>query len=137
MRTISVPRARRGRLALLSLVAFVAACTASAPPYIDLPAPYKSRGIQVELKGVVRTGTRMLGVHGTATNASGKDLSYVSIAFTGLDSVGRRVGDATARRDTLFRAGERWTFKALFLTKSAGTGLDLVIPARITTVVAE
>ncbi len=113
----------------------LAGCRTPAPPYVDLPDPYVSRGVRVEITSLLRSATRIRGVVGTATNTTRDDFEYVSISFAAFDEKGARLGETTVRRDSM-RAGERWAFKANFSSAKA-KHLRSVHPAGVVTVVAK
>lgn len=122
------------RLLLAGALLAACGCRAPAPFYIRLPDPYTSRGIRVEVTEVVRSGTSVYGVTGTATNTTSDDLEYVSISLVGMDGIGNRIGEATARSDSL-KAGASWGFRAMFTSKSV-RDLESVLPQTVVTVPA-
>ena len=127
------PVARRARRLLpASLLLALAACKAPTTPNLDMPSPSEARGVRVELHGLVRRTTKLLGVYGEVTNSNGQPVSECTIRYEALDSWGTRVARAEARLGPL-AAGERREFQAPF-DESNVTSISTILsgPLRVT-----
>ena len=83
-------------------------------PKIDLPAPYRSRGLHVEVEGLYKAYQTVIGIAGKATNTTKRDKGNCILTFEILDAEGNKVSDAIAMTQSL-RAGATWKFQATFM----------------------
>ena len=85
--------------ALLLGLPLVAACRAPTPGYVDMPPPYDVRGVHIELHGILRSTTRIWGVHGKITNTNAIAVKGCTLGLEALDNWGTRVGAYVVTRE--------------------------------------
>lgn len=115
-------------LLMSCLLAIAAACQGTGG--IELPEPYESNGLNVEVEGLYKQGFTVVGISGIAENVSGKDITSCFLSFDVVDADGIKVGDAFASTQGL-RAGQKWRFQALF-TIPFRTAFKAIRPGRAT-----
>lgn len=106
---------RRTFLACALLLSMLSGCKYSSPAWMNMPPPIEQHGVQVKVEGVKRLSYWFLGISGEASNVSGKDYQGCTITIDCLDSLGSKVGRATATCDE-FEDGAVWNFTADFDT---------------------
>lgn len=95
------------------LLLALAACHAPTAPYVSMPPPITEQGVRVELKGLVRRTTKLLGLYGEVENTNGRAVETCSIRYDVLDSWGTHVARTEAKLGPL-EPGERRQFEARF-----------------------
>lgn len=84
-------------------------------PDIQFPEPYTANGIHIAVTGTYQYGLTVVGLRGTATNLTGRDLKMCAVYFDIVDGTGAKVCDAIAMTQHL-NTGQRWEFQATFST---------------------
>lgn len=103
----------------LFLVATLGGCSSLRSP--TFPSPETRKGVHVKVDGLYRAGMGVvLGLSGTATNNTGRDLRGCGLGFSILNGQGEKVGDAVAFTQSL-RAGQVWRYQAVFSVPFATT----------------
>lgn len=103
---------------MLLLMSIASGCSnvgVPVEPSVALPAPYAERGIRIVVDGLWRDQFgNVLGISGTATNESSRNLKTCMITFDILDASGAKVSSAVASTIGL-NAGQTWRFQATFM----------------------
>lgn len=107
------PPRLRPRASASALLVALAACHAPTRPYLDMPPPTEAQGVRVELQGLVRRTTKLLGLYGEVENTNGRRVETCSIRYQVLDQWGDRVARTEARLGPL-EPGEKRGFEARF-----------------------
>ena len=113
----------------LWLPAVLAGCALPTEPPVRLPDPVVKNGLGIRVGGLLRRGTRIVGVAGVAKNMAGKDFRLVSLYFDMLYGDGLKVAEAVANTSGL-AVGQTWAFEAMILTP--GRPFDYIGSPRVT-----
>jgi hypothetical protein len=116
-------------LAIMAVASVSAALAGCAGTHVGLPEPYKQGPVEIHVDRLYHDGDGdILGIGGTATNVSGRDLTMCEIEFGALSSDGTKIGQAIALTNDI-KAGQKWQFEA-HLTGVPFTPIAVFVPQR-------